>query len=119
MTPAKWSAWRGSCHGGHAGGHPALPRLPSALACAACLVWGWLRMDHCGAQAAAGRMLYDTSDMERVGGEAATAAMQEGTRRCCACHLRDLLPCLGGVAAVLPLFAQLGAPPACEALHLA
>lgn len=59
-------------------------------------------------QAAAGRMLYDTSDMERVGGEAATAAMQEGTRRCCACHLRDLLPCLGGVAAVLPIFAQLG-----------
>ena len=55
-------------------------------------------------------MLYDTSDMERVGGEAATAAMAEGTRRCCACHLRDLLPCLGGVAALLPLFAQLGAP---------
>ena len=61
-------------------------------------------------QAAAGRMLYDTSDMERTGGEAATAAMQEGTRRCCACHLRDLLPCLGGVAALLPLFAQLGEP---------
>ena len=61
-------------------------------------------------QAAAGRMLYDVSDMEggSAGVEGDTAAMQEGTRRCVACHLADLLPCLGGVAAILPLLAQLG-----------
>ena len=55
-------------------------------------------------------MLYDVSDMEGGGAntEGDTAAMQQGTRRCVACHLADLLPCLGGVAALLPLFAQLG-----------
>ena len=60
-------------------------------------------------QAAAGRMLYDTSDMDKGTGEdAGTAAMLEGTQLCCTCQLRDILHCLGGVAVLLPLLAQLG-----------
>jgi hypothetical protein len=56
-------------------------------------------------QAAAGRMLYNTADMERGGGagDGDTAAILEGTQLCCTRQLRDLLPCLGGVAALLPL----------------
>ena len=53
-------------------------------------------------QASAGRLLYDTA-----GGDA--AALLEGSRLCCTRQLRDLLPCLGGVAVLLPLLEQLGA----------
>lgn len=56
------------------------------------------------AQAAAGRMLYNTTDMD--GGidlDRDTAAVQEGSQLCCTCHLRDLLHCLGGVTVLLPL----------------
>ena len=57
-------------------------------------------------------MLYDTSDMDRGAAEdGGTAAMLEGTQLCCTCQLRDILHCLGGVAALLPLLAQLGARP--------
>ena len=60
-------------------------------------------------QAAAGRMLYNTADMERgAAGDGDTAAILEGTQLCCTRQLRDLLPCLGGVAALLPLITQLG-----------
>jgi len=55
-----------------------------------------------GAQASAGRLLYDTA-----GGDA--AALLEGSRLCCTRQLRNLLPCLGGVAVLLPLLEQLGA----------
>ncbi len=54
------------------------------------------------AQASAGRLLYDTA-----GGDA--AALLEGSRLCCTRQLRNLLPCLGGVAVLLPLLEQLGA----------
>ncbi len=56
----------------------------------------------CAAQASAGRLLYDTA-----GGDA--AALLEGSRLCCTRQLRNLLPCLGGVAVLLPLLEQLGA----------
>ncbi|KAL3142038.1 hypothetical protein ABBQ32_004670 [Trebouxia sp. C0010 RCD-2024] len=60
------------------------------------------------AQAAAGRMLYNTTDMDgAVDVERDTAAVQEGSQLCCTCHLRDLLHCLGGVSVLLPLVAQL------------
>ncbi|KAK9905588.1 hypothetical protein WJX75_002584 [Coccomyxa subellipsoidea] len=63
------------------------------------------------AQAAAGRMLYNTADMERGGaGDGDTVAILEGTQLCCTRQLRDLLHCLGGVSVLLPLFAQLDAP---------
>ena len=56
------------------------------------------------AQAAAGRMLYNTADMDgQLGAERDTAAVQEGSQLCCTCHLRDLLHCLGGVSVLLPL----------------
>lgn len=56
------------------------------------------------AQAAAGRMLYNTADMDAaVDVERDTAAVQEGSQLCCTCHLRDLLHCLGGVSVLLPL----------------
>lgn len=56
------------------------------------------------AQAAAGRMLYNTTDMDgAVDVERDTAAVQEGSQLCCTCHLRDLLHCLGGVSVLLPL----------------
>ncbi|KAK9836952.1 hypothetical protein WJX81_002248 [Elliptochloris bilobata] len=54
-------------------------------------------------QASAGRLLYDTA-----GGDA--AALLEGSWLCCTRQLRDLLPCLGGVAVLLPLLEQLDAP---------
>lgn len=69
-------------------------------------VFGW--------QAAAGRMLYDTTGMDQGGvdragvEEGGSAAMLEGTQLCCTCQLRDILHCLGGVSALLPLLAQLG-----------
>ena len=68
-------------------------------------------------QAAAGRMLYDTSDMDRgvagaaaaaLGGEGDTAALAEGTQLCRATQLRDMLACHGGVPCLLPLISQLG-----------
>ncbi|KAL0021859.1 hypothetical protein WJX77_009077 [Trebouxia sp. C0004] len=60
------------------------------------------------AQAAAGRMLYNTTDMDGAADvEHQTAAVQEGSQLCCTCHLRDLLHCLGGVTVLLPLVAQL------------
>ncbi|DBA78126.1 TPA: hypothetical protein ACH3X2_008097 [Trebouxia sp. C0005] len=60
------------------------------------------------AQAAAGRMLYNTTDMDGAADvEHQTAAVQEGSQLCCTCHLRDLLHCLGGVSVLLPLVAQL------------
>ncbi|KAK9824084.1 hypothetical protein WJX72_007613 [[Myrmecia] bisecta] len=62
------------------------------------------------AQAAAGRLLYNTSDMERGGADGDTATMGEGTQLCCTCQLRDILHCLSGVAVLLPLVAQLDAP---------
>lgn len=57
------------------------------------------------AQAAAGRMLYNTADMDAAARdtERDTAAVQEGSQLCCTCHLRDLLHCLGGVSVLLPL----------------
>ena len=56
------------------------------------------------AQAAAGRMLYNTADMDAAADtERDTAAAQEGSQLCCTCHLRDLLHCLGGVSVLLPL----------------
>ncbi len=56
------------------------------------------------AQAAAGRMLYNTTDMDGpINMERDTAAVQEGSQLCCTCHLRDLLHCLGGVSVLLPL----------------
>ena len=56
------------------------------------------------AQAAAGRMLYNTTDMDGAADvEHQTAAVQEGSQLCCTCHLRDLLHCLGGVSVLLPL----------------
>ena len=56
------------------------------------------------AQAAAGRMLYNTTDMDAAAdAERDTAAVQEGSQLCCTCHLRDLLHCLGGVSVLLPL----------------
>ena len=56
------------------------------------------------AQAAAGRMLYNTTDMDGAADvEHQTAAVQEGSQLCCTCHLRDLLHCLGGVSILLPL----------------
>ena len=64
-------------------------------------------------QAAAGRMVYDTADMERLSrpGAAAgdAAAVAEGTHLCCTRRLQDMLHCLGGVTVLLPLLAQLGA----------
>ena len=62
------------------------------------------------AQAAAGRMLYNTAEMDRGPlGEGDTVAILEGTQLCCTRQLRDLLHCLGGIPVLLPLFAQLGA----------
>lgn len=56
------------------------------------------------AQAAAGRMLYNTADMDVAADtERDTAAVQEGSQLCCTCHLGDLLHCLGGVSVLLPL----------------
>ena len=56
------------------------------------------------AQAAAGRMLFNTTDMDAAADtERDTAAVQEGSQLCCTCHLRDLLHCLGGVSVLLPL----------------
>ena len=64
------------------------------------------------AQAAAGRMLYNTAEMDRGPlGEGDTVALLEGTQLCCTRQLRDLLHCLGGIPVLLPLFAQLGEPP--------
>ena len=61
------------------------------------------------AQAAAGRMLYNTADMEKGNaGDGDTVAILEGTQLCCTRQLRDLLHCLGGIPVLLPLFAQLG-----------
>ena len=61
------------------------------------------------AQAAAGRMLYNTAEMDRGPlGEGDTVAILEGTQLCCTRQLRDLLHCLGGIPVLLPLFAQLG-----------
>jgi len=60
------------------------------------------------AQAAAGRMLYNTTDMDGAADvEHQTAAVQEGSQLCCTCHLRDLLHCLGGVSVLLPLVSPL------------
>ena len=60
-------------------------------------------------QAAAGRMLYNTAEMEKGNaGDADTVAILEGTQLCCTRQLRDLLHCLGGITVLLPLFAQLG-----------
>ncbi|KAK9806574.1 hypothetical protein WJX73_003713 [Symbiochloris irregularis] len=59
------------------------------------------------AQAAAGRMLYDTREGD-------TAALAEGTQLCRATQLRDMLACLGGVPCLLPLIAQLDSPLAPE-----
>ena len=57
-------------------------------------------------------MLYDTSDMDKGGPEDGdTAALAEGTQLCRTTQLRDMLHCLGGVSALLPLLSQLGAPP--------
>ena len=67
----------------------------------------------CAAQAAAGRMLYNTAEMDRGPlGEGDTVALLEGTQLCCTRQLRDLLHCLGGIPILLPLFAQLGTAPA-------
>ena len=56
-------------------------------------------------------MLYDTSDMDKGGPEDGdTAALAEGTQLCRTTQLRDMLHCLGGVAALLPLLSQLGEP---------
>ena len=60
-------------------------------------------------QAAAGRMLYDTSAMERpttLGNDSDTAAILEGTQLCCTCQMRDILHCLGGVSVLLPLVGE-------------
>ena len=55
-------------------------------------------------------MLYNTADMERGGaGDGDTVAILEGTQLCATRQLRDLLPTLGGVSALLPPLAQLGA----------
>ena len=60
-------------------------------------------------QAAAGRMLYNTAEMEKGNaGDGDTVAILEGTQLCCTRQLRDLLHCLGGTTVLLPLFAQLG-----------
>jgi hypothetical protein len=62
-------------------------------------------------QAAAGRMLYNTADMEKgAAGEGDSVAILEGTQLCCTRQLRHLLHCLGGTPVLLPLFAQLGKP---------
>jgi hypothetical protein len=54
-------------------------------------------------------MLYNTADMERGGGgDGDTVAILEGTQLCATRQLRDLLPTLGGVSALLPPLAQLG-----------
>ena len=54
-------------------------------------------------------MLYNTADMERGGpGDGDTVAILEGTQLCSTRQLRDLLPTLGGVSALLPPLAQLG-----------
>ena len=56
------------------------------------------------AQAAAGRMLYNTIDMEgTIDTDRDTAAVLENTQLCCTCQLRDLLHCLGGIGVLLPL----------------
>ena len=56
------------------------------------------------AQAAAGRMLYNTVDMEgTIDTDRDTAAVLENTQLCCTCQLRDLLHCLGGIGVLLPL----------------
>lgn len=63
-------------------------------------------------QAAAGRMLYNTPEMDKGGtDDNGTAAILEGTQLCCTCQLRDILHCLGGVSVLLPLVNQLGSPP--------
>ena len=60
-------------------------------------------------QAAAGRMLYNTPEMDRGGtDDNGTAAILEGTQLCCTCQLRDILHCLGGISVLLPLVNQLG-----------
>jgi len=54
-------------------------------------------------------MLFDTTGMDRNGGEeGGSASMLEGTQLCCTCQLRDILHCLGGVSILLPLLTQLG-----------
>lgn len=56
------------------------------------------------AQAAAGRMLYNTADMDgTIDTDRDTAAVLESTQLCCTCQLRDLLHCLGGIGVLLPL----------------
>ena len=56
------------------------------------------------AQAAAGRMLYNTADMDgTIDTDRDTAAVLEATQLCCTCQLRDLLHCLGGIGVLLPL----------------
>ena len=77
----------------------AKPVVGSHACCSKTLQW----------QAAAGRMLYDTTGMDRGGiEEGGSAAMLEGTQLCCTCQLRDILHCLGGVSVLLPLLSQLG-----------
>ena len=68
-------------------------------------------------QAAAGRMLYNTADMEKGNaGDGDTVAILEGTQLCCTRQLRDLLHCLGGITVLIPLFAQLGEK--CHCTHV-
>lgn len=56
------------------------------------------------AQAAAGRMLYNTAEMDGlVDTDRDTAAVLENTQLCCTCQLKDLLHCLGGIGVLLPL----------------
>lgn len=54
--------------------------------------------------------------MERGGGGGSegdgSAAVLEGTQLCSTRQLRDMLPCLGGVALLLPFIAQVSARPA-------
>ena len=68
-----------------------------------------------GPQAAAGRALYDLAVMDRPAATVAQiggggAALLERTQICHSVALAGLLPCIGGVAALLPLVAQLDLP---------
>ncbi len=66
-------------------------------------------------QAAAGRALYDLAVMDRPAATVAQiggggAALLERTQICHSVALAGLLPCIGGVSALLPLVAQLDLP---------